>query len=111
MKRREFILAFAGSAAAAAWPLAARAQQGERVRRVGVLMPHVQNNSVALARIAALTQELQRLGWNAGRNLAIDVRFPAPSPPAFANRRPSWRRPPPTSSLRTAAWRSDRCWK
>jgi putative tryptophan/tyrosine transport system substrate-binding protein len=83
MKRREFILAFAGSAAAAAWPLAARAQQGERVRRVGVLMPHVQNNSVALARIAALTQELQRLGWNAGRNLAIDVRFAGPFAPGI----------------------------
>jgi ABC-type uncharacterized transport system substrate-binding protein len=73
MRRREFITLLSG--AVAAWPLTARAQQAERMRRVGVLMPHVQNNSVALARIAALSQELQQLGWSAGRNLAIDVHF------------------------------------
>jgi putative ABC transport system substrate-binding protein len=76
MKRRSFITLLGG--AAAAWPLGARAQQGERMRRIGVLMPHVQNNPVAQARIAALSQELQQLGWSVGRNLAIDVRFAGP---------------------------------
>jgi putative ABC transport system substrate-binding protein len=79
VKRRELIT-FLG--AAAAWPLAARAQQ-ERMRRLGVLMPHVQNSSVARARIAALSQELQRLGWEVGRNLAIDVRFAGPFAPGI----------------------------
>jgi ABC-type uncharacterized transport system substrate-binding protein len=76
MKRRDFVRLLGG--AAAAWPLAARAQQAERVRRVGVLMPHVQGNSVAEARIAALSQELQQMGWSVGRNLAIDVRLAGP---------------------------------
>jgi putative tryptophan/tyrosine transport system substrate-binding protein len=75
MKRRKFISLLGG---AAAWPFAARAQQSERVRRVGVLMPHVENNSVAQARIAALSQELQQLGWGVGRNLTIDVRWAGP---------------------------------
>jgi putative tryptophan/tyrosine transport system substrate-binding protein len=75
MKRRKFISLLGG---AAAWPFAARAQQSERVRRVGVLMPHIENNSVAQARIAALSQELQQLGWGVGRNLTIDVRWAGP---------------------------------
>jgi ABC-type uncharacterized transport system substrate-binding protein len=71
MKRREFITLLGG---AAAWPLAARAQQGERMRRIGVLMPHDQDSPVGQARIAALVQELQRLGWT-GRNVRIDIRW------------------------------------
>ena len=74
MNRREFITLLGG---AAAWPLAASAQQ-ERVRRVGVLMPHVQNNTVAQARIAALSEALQLLGWNVGRNLTLEVRYAGP---------------------------------
>jgi putative tryptophan/tyrosine transport system substrate-binding protein len=80
VKRREFISLLGG---AAAWPLAARAQQGERVRRVGVLMPHVQNSSVGPPRIAALSQELQRLGWSVGSNLALDVRWAGPFAPGI----------------------------
>jgi putative tryptophan/tyrosine transport system substrate-binding protein len=72
--RREFITLLGG---AAAWPLAARAQQ-EGARRVGVLMPLVQNNTVAQARIAALSQALQQLGWNVGRNLMLEVRYAGP---------------------------------
>jgi putative tryptophan/tyrosine transport system substrate-binding protein len=72
MRRRAFISLLGG--AAAAWPLAARAQQGERMRRIGVLVPQDQDSPVAQARIAALLQELQRLGWT-GRNVRIDIRW------------------------------------
>jgi putative tryptophan/tyrosine transport system substrate-binding protein len=70
MRRRAFIALLGG---AAAWPLAARAQS-ERVRRIGVLMPNDQDNPAAQARIAALLQELQQLGWT-GRNVRIDIRW------------------------------------
>jgi hypothetical protein len=73
VKRREFITLLGG---AAAWPLGADAQQ-DRVRHVGVLMPHVQNDTVARARIAALSQELQQLGWSPA-NLLIGVFFAGP---------------------------------
>jgi putative tryptophan/tyrosine transport system substrate-binding protein len=72
MKRREFI-ALLGSGVAA-WPRAARAQQGERIRRVGVLVPQDQDSPVAQARIAALLQELRQLGWT-GRNARIDIHW------------------------------------
>ena len=76
MRRREFITLLGG--AAATWPLIARAQQGERVRRIGVLQggsdkddPRSQPN------IAAFRQALQQLGWTDGRNVKIDYRWPA----------------------------------
>jgi putative ABC transport system substrate-binding protein len=74
MRRRDFIKGIAGSAAT--WPLAARAQQGERMRRIGVLMGYAETDSAAQAQVAALRQELQKLGWDEGRNIRIDVRFP-----------------------------------
>ena len=70
--RREFITLLGG--AAAAWPLAARAQQG-RMRRIGVLMSQPADNSEAQARFAAFLQALQQLGWTEGRNLLIDTRW------------------------------------
>src|SRR5712671_5018815 len=66
-KRREFITLLGG--AAAAWPLAARAQQGERVRRIGVLLATGQNDPDTPDRITAMRQALQNFGWNEGKNL------------------------------------------
>jgi putative ABC transport system substrate-binding protein len=74
MRRREFITLLGG---AAAWPLAARAQQPERMRRVGVLMGYAESDAAAQTQVAALRQELRKLGWEEGRNIRLDVRFPA----------------------------------
>src|SRR5947209_429393 len=73
MRRRAFISLLGG---AAAWPIAAWAQQGERMRRIGVLMGYAETDPAAQAQVAALRQELQKLGWDEGRNIRIDVRFP-----------------------------------
>jgi putative ABC transport system substrate-binding protein len=74
MRRRQFITLL-GSAAA--WPFAARAQQTERVRRIGVLMLGDETDPDQRARVAALRQELEKLGWIEGRNVRIDDRFAA----------------------------------
>jgi ABC-type uncharacterized transport system substrate-binding protein len=73
VQRREFI-GFLGGAAAA-WPLAARAQQPERVRRIAMLSGFAASDPEAQARVAAFQQGLQELGWTAGRNLHIDFRW------------------------------------
>jgi ABC transporter substrate binding protein len=72
MKRREFI---AGLGGAVAWPLGARAQQGERVRRIGVLMTLDENDPEPKARLSAFTQALADLGWHDGRNVRMDLRW------------------------------------
>jgi ABC-type uncharacterized transport system substrate-binding protein len=72
MRRREFIMLLGG--AAAAWPLAARAQQGGQMRRIGVLMPFTANDPEAHSRSVVFEQSLQQLGWTVGRNLQIDYR-------------------------------------
>jgi putative ABC transport system substrate-binding protein len=73
VKRRNFITLLGG--AAAALPLAVRAQQGDRVRRIGVLMPWDENDPVAKPFVSALTRSLADLGWNDGRNVRIDLRW------------------------------------
>jgi putative ABC transport system substrate-binding protein len=78
MKRREFITLLGG--AATVWPLAARAQQGEKMRRIGVLMPFAADDPEAKARLAAFHQGLQQLGWTEGRNVRIDVRWGSGEP-------------------------------
>ena len=75
MKRREFI---AGLGSAAAWPLAARAQQGDRVRRIGVLMSLDKNDPAGKPRLSAFTQALAELGWADGRNARMDLRWAGP---------------------------------
>ena len=71
--RREFIAALGG--AAAAWPLAAGAQQDTRVRRIGVLMGFDENDPEGKPRVSAFTQALAGLGWTDGRNLRMDLRW------------------------------------
>jgi putative ABC transport system substrate-binding protein len=72
MNRREFIALLGG---AAAWPLAARAQQGNRVRRIGVLMSGDENDPVRKTYVSAFTQALSDLGWTDGRNVRMDLRW------------------------------------
>src|SRR5262245_58359005 len=76
MKRREFITLLAG---AAAWPLVARAQQRERMRRIGVLMNLTADDPDSPVRLAAFLQGLQQLGWTVGQNVQIDYRWGAGS--------------------------------
>ena len=73
MKRRAFITLLGG--AVAAWPVAVRAQQGERMRRIGNLMNVSANDPEASERLVALAQRLQELGWIDGRNVRIDTRW------------------------------------
>src|SRR5215470_6373625 len=78
MRRREFITLIGG--AAAMWPLAARAQEGERVWRIGMLTGLAGEDTETKARIAAFVQELQKFGWTEGRNLRVDIRAGAGNP-------------------------------
>src|SRR5258708_25091538 len=75
MRRRDFITLVRG--AAVGWPLAARAQQTERMRRVGVLMPYAENDPETLPRVTALRQGLLQLGWTEGRNVRLEHRWSA----------------------------------
>jgi len=78
LKRRDFITLLGG--AAAAWPLAARAKQAERMRRIGVLMGYPEGDPQAQANVTALLQGLQNLGWIEGRNVQIDYRWAGGDP-------------------------------
>ena len=69
MKRRDFITLFGG---AATWPIAARAQQPDRMRRIGVLMGYAESDREGQANVAAFQGGLQKLGWTEGRNIRID---------------------------------------
>ncbi len=75
MRRREVITLLGG---AAAWPLAARAQQGARVRRIGVLIAFAESDPEGQAFVVAFREGLQKLGWTDGRNIRIDTRWTRP---------------------------------
>ena len=75
MRRREFLKLVGGSAVA--WPLVARAQQPERIRRIGVLMGYAESDRQGQANVAAFRMGLQKLGWTEGRNVAIEYRWAA----------------------------------
>jgi putative ABC transport system substrate-binding protein len=75
VQRRNFITLLGG---AAAWPLAARAQQAERMRRLGALMGYAESDSDARAWYAAFREALQKLGWTQGRNIQVDTRWATP---------------------------------
>ena len=76
MRRREFIALLGG---AVAWPLTARAQQGERIRRVGVLTPYTKESFADRDDVAGITRDFQRLGWEEGQNLHLEYRGVAPN--------------------------------
>src|SRR5436309_15288111 len=78
MRRREFIAALGG--AAAAWPLAARAQQPERMGRIGVLMGFVESDPTGIPELTAFRGALTRVGWKEGSNLRIEVRWGGADP-------------------------------
>src|SRR5262245_51108321 len=94
VKRRAFITLLGGTPAA--WPLAAPAQQVDRVRRVGVHMYWAVDHAEGRARLTAFTQALQQLGWSEGRNLRIDTRATV-NADDFAGTRRNWSRWRPTS--------------
>src|SRR5215831_920433 len=77
VERRKFLVTLGG---AAAWPLAARAQQGDQTRRVGVLTAFAENDRDAQAYMTAFRQALEKLGWAVGRNLRIDYRWGGAEP-------------------------------
>src|SRR5262249_13763931 len=97
MKRREFITLLGG--AAAAWPLAARAQQRERMRRIGVLTADAEDDPGVKARLAAFQQGLDRLGWSGDRNVRIDYRFAANHPDQYPPLAKKLIRPPTAGLL------------
>jgi putative tryptophan/tyrosine transport system substrate-binding protein len=77
VKRRELITLLGG--AAVAWPLSARAQQPDRIRRVGVLMGLAEDDPDSKARLVAFRPGLEKLGWSEGRNIHLEVRFALPA--------------------------------
>src|SRR6516165_6124615 len=87
MRRREFI---AGLGAGAAWPVVARAQRGERVHRIGVLMAGDENDPVIKTRVSAFTQALADLGWTDGRNVRIDLRWASLDASRLARNNRDW---------------------
>jgi putative tryptophan/tyrosine transport system substrate-binding protein len=77
VRRRDFLKAIIGSAAA--WPAAARAQQGERMRRIAIILPATADDARFQTFVGAFLQELQSSGWSIGRNVRIDTRWATPN--------------------------------
>ena len=91
MKRREFIGYVAGAVTAPLfWPFAARAQQGERVRRIGVLLQAAKSDVESEIRVKAFLQGLEQFGWIEGRNLHLEYRWAGEIPTTFAGTPRIW---------------------
>jgi hypothetical protein len=105
-RRRTFISLVGG---VAVWPLAARAQDRERVRRIGVLMPAAADDRDAQDRLAAFLQGLQQSGWSVGRNVRIEYSWTRSDPTRYARVRRIWSRSRRTSSWPTAPQPWGRC--
>ena len=88
MRRREFITLLGG--AAAAWPLAARAQQADRMRKIGVLLSGTADDAVFQTWVGAFLQGLAQSGWVIGRNVRIETRWRDLKPMTFAGTRRNW---------------------
>src|SRR5499427_1626001 len=80
IERRKFLATLGGAGAAATWPLAARAQQAERMRRIGVLTGFAADDPAEQSRVLAFAQALAQSGWTEGRNVRIDIRWGASDP-------------------------------
>src|SRR5262245_21053027 len=89
MRRREFITLL-GSVAA--WPIVVRAQQSERIRRVGILLPAIADDAVWQDRLRAFLQGLGLLGWTIGRNLRVDTRWATPNAAEIHRHARNWLR-------------------
>src|SRR5262245_10209500 len=98
MRRRDFIKVIA--APAAVWPLSARAQQRERMRRIGVLMNLAADDKEGQARLTALVQALSNLGWKNASNVNINTAWERETPTGFITAQPSW-----SHSRLTSSWR------
>ena len=100
IRRRQFI---AGLGSTAAWPLAARAQQRERMRRIGVLMAGDEDDPELRRRYSAFMQALADLGWTDGRNVRMDLRWGRAASIGHERSRRSWSACNPTSSWQAGA--------
>src|SRR5262245_6516061 len=105
MRRREFITLL-GSAVA--WPLVARAQQPDRMRRIGVLMAYAEDDPEGIVRVAKFRQELERLGWSEARNVRIDYRFNGRQSRSISGARERAGRIAPRRDPRTCDWKRRR---
>ena len=92
MGRREFVALLGG--AAAAWPVAVRAQQAQRMRRIGVFMNYAEDAPQSQARLASFLEKMQDLGWTPSRNVQSSTAGASPMPTAIAEMRPSWSHSP-----------------
>ena len=99
IRRREFITLLGGAGAAGAWPLAARAQQRDRIRRIGVLLPAAGDNPQFQAWVGAFQKGLASLDWTIGHNVCgLTSDGPRAMRPKFADTRRNWPRSAPTLS-------------